>query len=423
MWQLVFWSSLALVLYSYAGYPLVLFLAAKLRRAGRRASHPDHLPSVCLLISAFNEEKVIRKKIENSLGLDYPRDRLTILVASDGSNDQTVAIVEDYADLGVRLFHRPARSGKSAVLNAVVNTIRDDVVVFTDANAMFAEDALKNLVSHFADPEIGCVVGKLRYVERHTTSVAKGEGLYWRYEGMLSVLESSLKSVLVANGSIFAIRRDLFPDLYPEVANDFQIPIEIGARGYGVIYEPRSLAFEQSTALWQEEFERKVRIIVRGLSGLWRLRSRITGFRRWQFVSHKLLRWAVGPILVVTLVSNAVLMRDSLFYLFTMMGQLFVYLAALNGWRMRKTRRSHPLFYLPFYFTMVNLAAVVAFIKFLSGERRSVWEKAESARMAPAASPGRPVVTALRPRVAREARLGPSREIRAADIAGKVAKS
>jgi hypothetical protein len=206
------------------------------------------------------------------------------------------------------------------------------------------------------------------------------------------------------------------------VANDFQIPIEIGARGHGIVYEPRALAFEQSAMLWQEEFQRKVRIIVRGLSGLWKLRAKITGFRRWQFVSHKLLRWAVGPILVVTLVSNAVLMRESVFYTLTMMGQLFVYLAALNGWRMRKTRKSHPLFYLPFYFTMVNLAAVVAFSKFLAGERRSVWEKAESARMVPAASPGHNVVTALRPRVAREARLTP-RKMEATGIAGKVAKS
>jgi hypothetical protein len=288
---------------------------------------------------------------------------------------------------------------------------------------MFAEDALDRLVARFEDPGIGCVVGKLRYVERHTTSVAKGEGLYWRYEGMLSMLESSLQSVLVANGSIFAIRRDLFPYLHPEVANDFQIPIEIGAEGYGVVYEPEAMAFEQSTMFWQEEFQRKIRIIVRGLAGLWKLRDKITGFRRWQFVSHKLLRWAAGPILIATLISNAVLMRDSVFYSVTMMGQLFVYLAALNGWRMRKTRKPHPLFYLPFYFTMVNLAAVVAFLRFLSGERRSVWEKAESARAVPAVAPAYPAVTALRPRAVRDSRLAHPRKIDTAEIAGKVAKS
>lgn len=423
MWQFVFWSSLAVILYSYVAYPVVLSIVRKLIKGDQHADAAGYCPSICLLISAFNEEKIIRKKIENSLSLDYPRSKLTILVASDGSNDRTVPIAEDYEDLGVKVFHRSTRSGKSAVLNDVMKTVREDIVVFTDANAMFAEDALKRLVSHFHKSEIGCVVGKLRYVERHTTSVARGEGIYWRYEGLLSTLESSVQSVLVANGSIFAIRRELCPHLYAEVANDFQIPIEIGARGYGVIYEPEALAFEQSTIFWQEEFQRKVRIIMRGLAGYSKLRKKITGFRRWQFFSHKLLRWAIGPILFVTFISNAVLMRTSVFYLITFLGQVFVYLAALNGWRVRQTRKPHPIFYLPFYFTMVNLAAVVATVKFMSGERQRVWEKAESARLAPVGAPGQRVVPSVRPLVARDALAGRSRDVEPAEVAGKVAKS
>ena len=423
MWQFVFWSSLAVILYSYVGYPFLLFLVKRLVKRDRHASTVEYCPSVCLLVSAFNEEKIIRKKIENSVGLDYPKARLTILVASDGSNDRTVPIVEDYEDLGVKLFHRTARSGKSAVLNEVMKTVRDDIVVFTDANAMFAEDALKRLVARFQNPEIGCVVGKLRYVERHTTSVARGEGLYWRYEGCLSRLESSLQSVLVANGSIFAIRRELYPQLYAEVANDFQIPIEIGARGYGVIYEPEAQAFEQSTIFWQEEFQRKVRIIMRGLAGYGKLSKKITGFRRWQFFSHKLLRWAIGPILLVTFVSNVVLMRNSVFYLIAFLGQVFIYLAALNGWRVRQTRKPHPIFYLPFYFTMVNLAAVVATVKFISGERQRVWDKAESARLAPVGTPGQKVVPSVRPLVARDTSTGRSRDAEPAEVAGRVAKN
>ena len=399
MWQFLLWSSLAVVLYSYVGYPLVLLLAKKLRRRESHKPIEDHYPPVCLLISAFNEEKVIRKKIENSLGIDYPKDKLSIVVASDGSDDKTVKIAEDYEDLGVKLIHRPVRSGKSAVLNEVMKTIHEEIVVFTDANAMFAEDAVRKLVSHFQNPRIGCVIGKLRYVDRHTSSVGKGEGLYWRYEGLLSVLESSLQSVLVANGSIFAIRRGLFPKLYPEVANDFQIPIEISAREYGVIYEPEAMAFERSTIFWQEEFSRKVRIIVRGLTGYSMLRHKLRGFRGWQFFSHKLLRWAIGPILCLTFLSNLILMKGSVFYTITMMLQLFLYLAALNGWRVSRTRKPSPLFYLPFYFTMVNLAAVSAIVKFISGERQRVWDKAESARVAPTVVPGGNVVTARRPTV------------------------
>jgi len=414
MWQFLFWSSLAVVLYSYIGYPLLLFLIRTLKKGDRYPYLDDYRPPVCLLISAYNEEKVLRKKIENSLSLDYPRDKLRILVASDGSDDRTVAIAQDYADLGVEVFHRHQRSGKSAVLNEVLKTINEEVVVFTDANCLFAEDAVAKIVTHFQNPKIGCVVGKLRYVDKHTTSVSKGEGLYWRYEGLLSQLESSLGSVLVANGSIFGIRRELFAELYPSVANDFELPIDIGSRGYGVVYEPNALALERSTIFWQEEFSRKVRIIVRGLTGYSLLRKKLRGFRGFQFFSHKLLRWVIGPILFVAFFSNAILAPGSTFYTVTFVLQVGLYLAALNGWRVRRTRKPHPVFYVPFYFTMVNLAAVVAIKKFLAGERQSTWDKAESARLSPVASPGVGVVTELEPHLTqnpslqRTGRVGPA---------------
>jgi hypothetical protein len=200
---------------------------------------------------------------------------------------------------------------------------------------------------------------------------------------MLSRLESNLKSVLVANGSIFGIRRELFPELYPEVANDFQIPVDIASRMYGIIYEPEAVALERSTIFWQEEFQRKARIILRGLTGFMKLRSKIVGFRRWQFFSHKLLRWFVGPLLFINLFANATLAKGSTTFMWLLALQVVFYLAALNGWRMRKARRPRPVFYLPFYFTMVNLAAVLAIAKFIAGERTRVWEKAESARFAP----------------------------------------
>jgi biofilm PGA synthesis N-glycosyltransferase PgaC len=423
MWQFVFWSSLAVVIYSYIGYPLLLFLIRALRNGDRYLYSDDYRPPVCLLISAYNEEKVLRKKIENSLSLNYPHDKLRILVASDGSDDRTVAIAEDYADLGVEVFHGNQRSGKSAVLNDVMNSITEDVVVFTDANSLFAEDAIEKIVSHFENPGIGCVVGKLRYVDKHTTSVSKGEGLYWRYEGLLSMLESSLGSVLVANGSIFGIRRDLFTELCPAVANDFELPIEIGSRGYGVVYEPGAMAFERSTIFWHEEFKRKVRIIVRGLTGYSLMRKKLRGFRSFQFFSHKLLRWVIGPLLFLTLLSNVMLARESVFCAMTLALQVALYLAALNGWRVRRTRKPHALFYVPFYFTMVNLAAVVAIMKFLSGERQSTWDKAESARLSPVGSPGLGVVSEFKPHLAKRPALQRAGGIKPAEITEKIAKN
>jgi cellulose synthase/poly-beta-1,6-N-acetylglucosamine synthase-like glycosyltransferase len=342
MWQLLFWVSTAVIVYTYFGYPAALFVIGK-----------------------------------------YAADKFTILVASDGSDDDTVSIAEEYADSGIVVRHWPRRRGKSTVLNDVVAGLDHDVVVFTDANTAFAADAVERLVRRFADPAIGCVVGKLRYVEGDPTSVGRGESVYWRYEGWISGLESRLESVLVAAGSIFAIRRGLFRELFPGVANDFQIPFDIARQGKGVVYEPHARADEHTTSRWQEEFDRKVRIVLRGLTGYAALRGRIRGFRLWQFWSHKMLRWMVGFFLFAAFGSNMVLAEDSLFFTLTLAVQVVFYLAALGGWMNKGAVRPRRALYVPFYFTMVNGSGVIAVIKFLMGHRQSVWEKAESTRLHP----------------------------------------
>ena len=380
MWQLVFWGSVALIVYPYFGYPALLYLLGRLRRL---PAAPDVAPlpaRVCLIVSAYNEEEVIREKIENSLALRYPSDRLTILVASDGSTDDTVAIAREYEGRGVEVRHFDERRGKSAVLNDVIASLDHEIVVFTDANAAFAPDAVEKMVERFADPRIGCVVGRLRYIEKGTSSVGRGESVYWRYEALISKLESAIQQVLVANGAIFAIRRDLFRELYPDVANDLQIPADVASQGRGLVYEPQALAEEHTAVYWQEEFDRKVRIVVRGLTGYSQLRDRIRGFRRWQFWSHKVLRWMVGFFLFSAFGANIILAEDSLFYTLTLAVQVVFYFAALNGWMVKGAARPRRLFYIPFYFTMVNGSAAIAIIKFLVGHRQRVWDKAASTR-------------------------------------------
>jgi biofilm PGA synthesis N-glycosyltransferase PgaC len=378
MWQLVFWCSLALLLYIYIGYPVALAVAARLMRR-RENPREEGLPSVCLVISAFNEDAVIRSKIENSLALKYG-GRLSIVVASDGSDDRTAAIAGDYHDLGVELWHSPVRRGKNAVLNEVVPRRSEDVIVFTDANSLFAEDAVARLVARLQDPRVGCVVGELAYA-RDLTAVGQGESLYWRYEMQVKQLESRLGSVLVANGSIFALRRDLFRELFADVANDFQIPFDVANQGRRVLYERGALAVERSAELWEEEFGRKVRIVMRGLAGFSRMHRRMRGLRLWQFVSHKLLRWSAGPVLTVLFVSSVALAGRSPGYAVFLGLQAACYLAALVGWSMRARPSVPRVFYVPFYYTMVNHAAVVAFIRFARGGRQVVWEKAKSTRL------------------------------------------
>lgn len=382
MWSLFFWASLALLLYVYFGYPVVLAALGRLRP---RVVRPDleraPFPKVCLIISAHNEEAVLREKIENSLALAYPGG-LTIVVASDGSTDHTNDIAREYHDHGVELLQWPIRRGKSAVLNDVVRERREDVIVFTDANALLAVDAVARLAERFRVQSVGCVVGELKYV-RDASTVGQGESLYWRYESCVKVLESRLESVLVANGSIFAARRTLVRELFQDVANDFQIPFDVANQGGGIVYEPAAVAVERCAELCEEEFGRKVRIVLRGITGFVRLHARIRGMRAWQFASHKLLRWSLGAILLLLLASSAVLAAQSPGYAAFLGLQLVCYAAALAGWIARRRQSVPRVLYVPFYFTMVNWAALVALGRFVSGRRQATWEKAASTRHAP----------------------------------------
>jgi cellulose synthase/poly-beta-1,6-N-acetylglucosamine synthase-like glycosyltransferase len=379
MWQLLFWVSLTLLVYIYLGYPATLALLGRLRRRARVAAPDDQtLPSVCLVISAHNEEAVLRAKLENALALQYD-GRLSTVVASDGSTDTTDAIARDYHDHGVELSRWPNRRGKSAVLNDVLRERREDVIVFTDANALFERDAVTRLAERFRDASVGCVVGELKYA-RDGSTVGQGESLYWRYEAMVKVLESRLHSVLVANGSIFAVRRRLVRELFLDVANDFQIPFDVANQGAGVVYEPSALAVERSAELWEEEFGRKVRIVLRGITGFVRLNQRMRGLRAWQFASHKLLRWSAGAILAVLLAASVALAPRSPWYAAFLVLQLACYAAALAGWVVRGRPRVPRLLYVPFYFMMVNWAALVALVRFAAGHRQATWEKAASTR-------------------------------------------
>jgi cellulose synthase/poly-beta-1,6-N-acetylglucosamine synthase-like glycosyltransferase len=376
---IVFYSIVGIVLYTYAGYPLLLLLLGLFARRRSPEAAID-LPSIALIVSAHNEERIIRDKIENSLSLDYPRDRLKIIVASDGSVDGTNAIVREYEHRGIVLKAFPRREGKSATLNSAVLGITEQILVFSDANVFYREDALRALVRNFADEEVGCVVGRLVYLDTDSY-VGKGESLYWRYEGLLNRLESRLSSVLVATGTIFAIRRELFRPVMKDVANDFQIPADVAQLGYGVVYDGEAVAYERSTYFFREEFSRKRRIIVRGLTGYHHLRHAFGGaMRSFQFISRKLLRWWIGALLPVLYVVNLMLLDGKFFLGFFILQNLF-YASAVVGAILRRGHVKSRLLLVPFYFVMVNGAALAAIATWLAGGRLSSWEKAETTRL------------------------------------------
>ncbi len=376
--KILVFSVIALMAYIYVGYPLVLALIGVFLPRRRSRSEED-LPTVALIVSAYNEERVIREKIENCLDLDYPRRLLRIMISSDGSDDGTNDIVREYADRGVVLKAFDRREGKSATLNKTVLGIEEEVLVFSDANAFYRRDALRKLVRNFESPRTGCVVGKLVYLDNESY-VGRGESLYWRYEGLLNRLESRLGSVLVATGTIFAIRRELFRPVNKDVANDFQIPADVASQGYDVIYEPEAVAFERSTYFFREEFSRKRRIVVRGLTGYSYLRRDFGGpLRSFQFFSRKLLRWCVGATLPLLYVASMMLVSDPFFAGLFILQNLFYVFAAI-GALLRRGKVRTRIFFVPFYFVMVNAAALAAIFTYVTGGRLSSWEKAETTR-------------------------------------------
>ena len=373
----IFWGGLAFCAYIYAGFFALLAVWAKVFGKSPIPGD-DHTPAVSLLISAYNEERVIARKVENALAQDYPKDKFEVCLVSDGSSDRTVDVAAGWACPHLKLIPFAERRGKNAALNDAIPQTFGDVLVFTDANTLYETDAVRNLARHFADPKVGLVVGSLHFLSDEGEQV--DGGLYWRQENRLKQLQSALRSVLVANGSIFAVRRELMGTLHNDVANDFQTPMEVGGQGFDILYEPEAVALEKSASDPGEEFARKVRIVTRGMTGTARLVRHIRGKRLFLFVSHKLLRWLAGYVQILILAANAVLVPLHPVYAAAMACQGFCYALAAVGWLAPPRIANHKVFQVPFYLCMVNLAGILASLKFLTGRKVAMWEKAETAR-------------------------------------------
>ena len=305
---LLFCISAGALLYAFAGYPLLLWLIVR-ARGERRILHGTALPGVSVIISAFNEAAVIRQKLENTLALEYPGDRLEIVVISDASTDATDDIVREFAPYGVRLARQDARRGKTAGLNDVVPGVSGEIVVFSDANAMYAPDALRMLVRNFADPAVGCVTGEARYTETSHTAADDGERAYWNYEIKVKRLETAVGSMVGGDGAIYAIRKRLWQRLPDNAINDFLNPLQIASLGWRTVYEPAAVCFEETAGKVGTEYRRRIRIVSRSWRAIFQAPAVLNPFRVGFFavsvVSHKVLRWLSGPLLLLSAVSLA----------------------------------------------------------------------------------------------------------------------
>jgi len=342
----------------------------------------EFTPGVSLVTVAYNEEKVIRKKIENSLALDYPHDKLEIIVASDGSTDKTAEIVAEYAVKGIKLNHSIERKGKTAAQNDAVSKSRGEVIVFSDANAIYARNAIKKLVRNFDDKRVGCVCGELKYTNSSESVAGKSESLYWKYEKFLKRKESQISSLLGVTGSIYAVRRALYVPLKQDIISDFVEPLKIVRNRHKVVYEPEAISFEKASADMKTEFERKTRIVTRSIRGLFNERELLNPFKHGifsiQLISHKLLRWTVPLFLIGLFVSNLFLWDNGNVYRSLLIFQIVFYLSALVAWVFELIGSQIKLFYIPYYFCMVNSAALVGWFKYLTGQKEVVWETARN---------------------------------------------
>lgn len=376
---LMFWLPLGLITLSYFGYPVILSILVTM---GRKApiERKDIEPRVSVIIPAHNEEKVIADKIKNALSLEYPADRLEILLVLDGCADRTKEIASGFTDPRLRVIEQNPRMGKMAALNLAIPQAKGDVVVFTDANSLYEKNAVRKLVRNFADEKIGCVCGELKYENK--SLVGEGEDLYWRYEKFIKTEESRLRSLLVVNGSIYAIRKELFEPVEETLADDFVVPMVIARKGFGLVYEPEAITSEKTASNTGEGINQKARIIAQGLKASFAIAPVIftsRPLRIFQFLLHKFIRWFTPLFLIIIFVAN-IFLTGNLFYRVVFFMQVFFYLFAFIGYLLEERKIKIKIFKVPFYFCAVNLASAIGIMRFLTGGIKATWEKAETTR-------------------------------------------
>jgi cellulose synthase/poly-beta-1,6-N-acetylglucosamine synthase-like glycosyltransferase len=376
--QIAFWLSIAVLGYVYLGYPLLVWVVGHISQKPVVTGMVE--PKVTVLITAFNEELSIGKKLENTLALEYPAEKLEILVASDGSTDSTDALVDQFRDRGVRLFRQEGRVGKTITQNNAVEAATGEVVVFSDATTMYRKDALKELLPAFADQTVGCVAGRLIYVDASQSNVGKGARSYWGYETFIKIAESRACSLIGASGCLYAVRKSAYEPMYAEACSDFLISSILYRKGLRTVFAPKAICYEATNSDTDNELNMRVRVILQTINDLWRNRDMLSpvksGFFAIELISHKLLRYAVPVLLLLILITNAVLAPGSIFYSVTLVFQAVFYLAALAGWLMERTGWRITLLAMPSYFVLANAASLVAFFRFVRGDRMARWEPA-----------------------------------------------
>lgn len=371
-----FLVSVGALFYTYVGYPLIVYVFGLARPL--RVAKQDIEPRVTVIITAYNEEQVIAEKIKNTLALDYPKDKLEIIVASDGSTDSTDKIVSGLIDKNVRLFRQDGRVGKTLTQNKAVEVSTGDIILFSDATTMYQSNVLRKLLPNFADENVGCVAGKLIYVDPKNSNVGHGAKSYWNYETFLKESESRACSLIGVSGCLYAVRRSAYQPMYAEACSDFLICTEIYKQGLRSVYEPQAICSEETNRLLRREFRMRIRVVSQTLNDLWRNRRMMnplqSGFFAFELVSHKLLRYSAPFFLIAIFISSGILAFGSLFFGILFLLQVLLYLVALVQILFDMKGARIGIFAMPLYFALANGASLVGFFKWISGEKFAQWE-------------------------------------------------
>lgn len=373
--KICFWLSVFMILYPIIIYPsLVCLLGLIWPRPVKRGSW---LPCVTVLIPAHNEAQNIAATIRNKLEQDYPRERLEIIVMSDGSTDRTEDIVREFSSQNVRLIRRERREGKAAALNEGVRYAKGEILVFSDANSLFSPDAVRRLMENFAGSEIGYVTGNLTYRIPSAGTAGNGCSGYMKYENVLRKLETRAGSIIGVNGGVDAIRRELYRNVPRQLITDFVLPLHVISTKHRVVYDDRAHSFEVANSELRSEFRMRVRVALRALQGITYMRGLCNPVKypwaAFSLISHKIIRYCSFLFLMIAFLTNLVLVTNP-GYAALFIVQVIAYTLALVGWRKGLPKLVHKLTFMPSYFLVTNAAFAVAAIKFLQGETMATWQ-------------------------------------------------
>jgi len=391
--KIIFWILLFIIVYTYVGYGILLYLIIKIRRAfkiGNKPSpNPDYEPEVTLFIAAYNEKEYVEAKMKNSLELEYPKDKLNIIWVTDGSNDGTPDLLKGYPNTTVH--HLDERNGKIGAMNRGMQFIKTPIVIFSDANTNLGKESIRRIVNLFSNPKVGCVPGEKRIVDKESdVASGAGEGLYWKYESALKKWDAELYSVVGAAGELFAVRTELYRHVEKDtILDDFIISLRVAQDGYTIQYDPDAYAIETASANVKEELKRKIRISAGGIQSIVRLCSLLNIFKygtlSFQYISHRVLRWSLTPMSLILLIPvlTVLAINEGVFnfgfYAILFWLQLLFYAAALLGWFLENRETRIKILFIPYYFFIMNLSVVLGFFRYMKKSQSVNWERSKRA--------------------------------------------